>query len=364
MGVIADFIKKTVSAGKKRYKRRAYVHAFLAGNLGDDLFVRILCRRYPDVLFCFCADDNYRKRFHDIPNCEFHAPDEFEELVKSADAVVHIGGCCFVQHNDDWTSFYEVDRFLAENAKRLVFLGGNFGPYTDKAYYEAYSQLFKKYYGICFRDTYSRALFREYPNVASAPDIVFGYPAQIREKKKKVLFSPIEFSDRGGKYSITRYGEDYLEFHVRAVKTFIKRGYNVSLVSFCEMQKDRQAIDQILDRLSQAEKEKVFCAYYEFDMEAVIREFEDSECVVATRFHSMILGFIHQCRVLPIIYDQKTEKVLQDLAYPLYLQLSDLKDMEVQSLVDSLLEAEPIDISGLKLEAQKQFQFLDRILKD
>ena len=56
--------------------------------------------------------------------------------------------------------------------------------------------------------------------------------------------------------------------------------------------------------------------------------------------------------------------MLRDLACPLCLQLPDLKAAEGQSVVESLLETEPIDKSDLKTDAQKQFQFLDGISMD
>ena len=31
--------------------KRVMIHAYLAGNLGDDLFVVMLCRRYPNIKF-------------------------------------------------------------------------------------------------------------------------------------------------------------------------------------------------------------------------------------------------------------------------------------------------------------------------
>lgn len=347
----------------KKKQKRAYIHAFMAGNLGDDLFVRMLCNRYSDVAFDLCAGNDYVERFKDLKNCKIYPESEREYLVEKADLSIHIGGCCFVQHFDDWTSFYEADKFFVDHSKKHYFLGGNFGPFTDNRYYEAYKDLFPKYKGICFRDRYSWELFKENSNIAYAPDIVFGYKANQKEKRKKVLFSPISFEGRGGKYSIEQYGDAYFEFHKQMIKQFISKGYEICLVSFCANQNDEKFIEALINELSEDEKSKISKSFYRNNMDQVIQEFEDSEVVIATRFHSMILGFVHNCKVLPIIYDQKTRKVLDDLDYDLHLELEDLENSSVSQLVQSILEVNPFDVSVLSKEADQQFQFLDKELK-
>lgn len=347
---------------KKKHKE-AYIHAFMAGNLGDDLFVRMLCNRYPDISFDLCAGNDYIERFKDLKNCKIYPESEREHLVEKADLSIHIGGCCFVQHFDDWTSFYDADKFFVDHSKKHYFLGGNFGPFTDDRYYEAYKDLFPKYKGICFRDRYSWELFKENSNITYAPDIVFGYKANQKEKRKKVLFSPISFEGRGGKYSIEQYGNSYFKFHENIIRKFISKGYEICLVSFCANQNDELFIESLYDKFDEDERKYISKVYYRNNIYDVIREFEDSEIVIATRFHSMILGFIHNCKVLPIIYDQKTGKVLDDLKYDLFLELKDLETVDISKEIQNVIERQPIDTTELSKEANKQFQFLDQELK-
>ena len=209
--------------------KTVYVHAFLAANLGDDLFVRMLCARYPEVRFLTCAPQDYVGRFADVANLEVRPTSEFSDLVRGADAVAHIGGCCFVQHADDFSDFLAADTFLADNARRLVFLGGNFGPYADPAYLEAYRKLFRRYYGLTFRDRYSAELFAGYPNVAYAPDIVFGYPARPAQKLRRAVVAPISFAGRRGNNAIEQYGDAYHDLMVRMVGSLVGRGHEVVL---------------------------------------------------------------------------------------------------------------------------------------
>lgn len=54
--------------------KRVLVCAYLAGNLGDDLLVTILCRRYPKVEFHMLAEERYKQRFAALSNAVIHTP--------------------------------------------------------------------------------------------------------------------------------------------------------------------------------------------------------------------------------------------------------------------------------------------------
>lgn len=360
--------------------KKVYIHAYLAGNLGDDLFIRILCERYPHVKFYLLADEIYKLRYWDLPNCMVSScmdrrvllidrflkrlgiQDGFRKLlIRFSDAVIHIGGCCFTQHYDDWSPLYECDYNLVHKSRRLYLIGANFGPYVDERYHKVYEELFGQYDGICFRDSYSKSLFQNLPKVSWAPDVIFQYKScPLEEKKKKVVVAPIELAHRDGKYSICEYEKDYLDFHVKIIRYLIRRGYQISILSFCQSQMDDSMIQKICDRLNDDEKKEICCMAYQAEAAPVIREFEEAEAVIGTRFHSMILGLANRCKVLPIIYDQKTRKVLEDLKYPLRAELKDLETWNADLAAEELLAAKPPDPSIWKRDSAKQFQYTDR----
>lgn len=361
-GAVATAVATAVESGREPSGPRVFAHAFLAGNLGDDLFVRMLCARYPDVSFSVVAPEGYAGRFADVGNLTVHDPSDFSDLVRSSDAVAHIGGCCFVQHADDFSDFLAADTFLADNARHLFFIGGNFGPYSDPAYLDAYRKLFRRYDGVTFRDRYSADLFAGYPNVAYAPDIIFGYPARRTERRRRVVVSPISFVGRTGKNGIEQYGGAYHRLMLGMVRALAARGYEVSLVSFCQGQGDEDEVARILEDLEPEWRGAVRTAFYRTAPDEVVREFEGAECVVATRFHAMVLGFAHGCRVMPVVYDQKTRKVLDDLAFEGGVELDELADADPERCVDALLRTDPIDVAPLAEASTGHFRFLDALL--
>ncbi len=362
--------------------KKIFIHAYTAGNLGDDLMVRILCERYPNVKFWICADESYKERYADIGNLKIYTPSgrfvrctdrlvrkikktengAQKLLVKAADAVVHIGGSVFVQHQDDFGAALELDRRLQRLSRHMFVVGANFGPYTDPEYVKQYRDLFAGYADICFRDTHSKKLFADSENIRYAPDVVFNYSMTDKiEEKKQVLFSVIRVSDRGGKYSISPYSDDYTKFLLGLMERFLENGYRLKLISFCRMQGDDEMIGELIRHFDESSRRMIGICSYDMDEKECIRAFCESEIVVGTRFHSIILGKMAQKKVFSVVYDQKTLRTLQDWGCTEYLKMEDLWRADLDELASRIMEMEP-ETKSWKKEASGQFKALDAFL--
>lgn len=361
--------------------KKVFIHAYLAGNLGDDLFVDILCRRYPHVKFRILADESYKDTFRSLPNLKVYSPDDryvkwwdnfigkikntdrgfWKMLLKFSDAVVHIGGSSFVQHLDDYSAFVECDRTLRRLSKKMFLIGSNFGPYTDENYYRDYYRLFSTYDGVCLRDRHSYSLFEELANVKHAPDVVFNCRISHPEAEttRSVVISVINMKDRKGKYAINQYTDLYEETVLKIAKYYLRHSYKVIFVSFCKMQGDGEAIERIVSKID--DRTKVQEYFYSGDIHEVIRLFEQAEIVVGTRFHSIILGWLNNKKVFPIVYDEKTQNVLDDLNYKNYLTLDQL-GAGVEKRLKNIETLDPQKVEELKEKAAGQFEALDAFL--
>ncbi len=364
--------------------KRVFIHAYAAGNLGDDLLIRILCERYPGIRFSIYADSSYRVRFADLKNLRVYSPDDkmvrcidsilkrikncdngmWKLLVKFSYATVHIGGSVFVQHEDDFSLAYELDCRLRRLSRCLYVVGANFGPYTDDSYFRMYKKLFRAYSGICFRDRYSEYLFKESGNIRYAPDVAFQYrcPGKCKVEKKQVLLSVIYMDNRGGKYSICQYSEGYYNLMAGLAEQFIEKGFTVRFISFCKMQEDERAIGIVINRMKDRYKDKVSTFFYDMDIKGCIDQFYESEIVVGTRFHSIILGWLAEKKVLPIVYDRKTLHTLEDLEVKDYIQLEELEQIDVREVAEKAISCSVLNVESLKRESELQFSDLDRIL--
>lgn len=363
--------------------RRVFVHAFAAGNLGDDMMMRILCQRYPDIKFCLFADESYKSRFRDIKNIKIYSSTDslviridrllnqlkgtemgfWKLLIKTSIATVHIGGSVFTQHEDNYADAIHLDSELCRLSKRMYVVGANFGPYVNEQYYKDYQKLFQSYTDICFRDQYSYRLFQNLPNVRYAPDVVFNYKqAKLQNEKKQVLISVIDMENRGGKYSICQYTEVYERFLLGMSREFLKRDYHVVFMSFCAIQEDGKAIERLRSQMS----ENTEVCYYDQNIEECVQKFFESEIIVGTRFHSIILGWLAEKKVLPIVYDNKTVRTLEDNEIKEYItldMLGSITEEEIADWTERLIKSRPMDVSAIRAASDKQFEGLDKLLK-
>ncbi len=358
-----------------------FIHAYLADNFGDDLFVTILCNRYPKTHFRILADKSYKEKFKHIKNLTVYTAESsyiqnidrwllklgisrgfWKILIRTSGAVIHIGGSSFVQHFDDWSAFYGTDLYLVEKSKGLYLIGSNFGPFTDPSYLNAYKELFSRYKGICLRDQYSWKLFSDINHVTCAPDVVFNLRPDKTPKKKKVLIVPVSLENRKGKYDISNYSDSYFQFHLQAIRYLLQKGYQVTLCSFCTPQGDAAIIHQMLASISEDESKAIRHLSYHQNIPEIIREFQESSFVIGTRFHSIILGLLCGCRVFPIIYDQKTKYTMIDLNLPVQFQLSQLDNIPVDQIENFSVSLSQSDIERLNREAEKQFKYTDKLL--
>ena len=366
--------------------KRVYIYAYLAGNLGDDLMVRILCERYPETRFYVYANESYKERYKDIQNLKVYSPSDriskildglmrkvkktndgmWKTMVRLADATVYIGGSIFVHHFDDFRNVHG-DLELKRRSKRVYVVGANFGPYTDESFYEAYKEVFARYDHVCFRDTYSKGLFADYSNVRYAPDVVFNYKLEKKvQQRKQVLFSVISLDERVGKFALCQYSEPYYRTMAKMADIFVEKGYMIKFVSFCQFQNDEGAIKKIIDRMSEEYKKSVSEIYYDTNYKEIVESFAESEIIVGTRFHSVILGWLTEKKVLPVVYDQKIMHTLEDNDFKMYVKMSDLEEMtdqDIEDRIDKVIDSTPFAAGDLVKEAEKQFSDLDDFLK-
>ncbi|MCP1108637.1 glycosyltransferase [Ohessyouella blattaphilus] len=355
-------------------KKKVLIHAYLFSNLGDDLFVRELCDRYRNTEFLVLAPKYYRETFSNLNNCKVISTDSFGtkrknkkgikegefdaakmELARRSDLTVHIGGSVFVQHGTEWKAFFEYDRNLILNSKKLYQISGNFGPYTDDSYLASYNELFKEYGGISFRDRYSYELFQTLGNVTCGPDVLFGMTAPINEKKKNVTISVINLEHRE---ELCDFEREYINFIVRIIAYFNEKKYSISLVSFCSFEQDTVMLNKIWACLNEELRQSTKCHAYEKNIEEILSLFADSEYVVGTRFHSIVLGLIYGCKVIPLSYSNKTSNMLFDLGFDQYYVVSELNhELCISEIVDKAISLERKD--EIKQEVERMYQFLD-----
>ena len=315
---------------KETKQKNIYLKAYCHNNLGDDLFVRIICERYPDTHFYVSSRDDFFHGLEDISNLTRIRPEGIEEkvnslyyrltgltlseerILKACDAAVLLGGSMFIQNNN-WKTQLKSNRRLMKKAPRFYIVGANFGPYQEEVFLKSYHELFSLADGVCFRDRDSFELFQDIPSVRMAADVVFQLNCRNDiEKTETMSVIPVDLSNRR---KLAQYHETYISATASVCREALRKGIGVNLISFCRDQGDEKTIEETLNRISADDKSRIKTVFYNDNHEEIIDCISQSRYVLATRFHGMILGFLYGCRTVPVVYDIKTENYLKDLGF-------------------------------------------------
>jgi len=357
--------------------KKMMIYAYTQFNLGDDLFIKVLCERYPDTRFRLLAPGQYKVTLGALKNLKVYAADSIlvrginfifkkikrydaveKFLARHSDGIVHIGGSIFMQ-GEYWQEYFTKAEAIRNPSLPYFLLGANFGPYKDKEYYQTHKELFQQYTDICFREKYSYDLFSDLRNVRQAPDIVFQLtPPEVQTPKKAVAISVIKPSAKGwGSYDLLYYEK------MKDVAVYcIGQGFHVHLMSFCEHEGDQEAIRHILALLPPDLAGHTSSHFYKTNIEEILSVLAASSFIVASRFHAMILGWVMNKPVFPIAYSSKMVHVMEDAGFTgLYSDFEHLAELQPQQIFECMY-SNGINVSPQIVHAEGHFEKLDDYL--
>lgn len=364
--------------------KKIFVDIYLAFNLGDDLFLDILSKKYPEAEFTInyvgSDYDKFIAKYKNVKRRKYTLLDKilqklkikdtltnYKDIAESHDAMIFIGGSIFRDESYHESLYRDrinmIDEFNKLD-KPVFILGSNFGPYTREGFFKDYKEFFARCKDVCFRDTYSYNLFKDMKNVRCEPDIVFQLDLdrfKNSEKKDIIGFSIIDVNHKDG---LAQYENEYIKSHIKSIELLVSKGYRCCLMSFCEREGDLQAINKILENLSIETKKYVDVYEYNGNLEDSFNIISEFKLFIAARFHANIIAQLLEVPILPVIYSDKTSNMLRDINLDnLMITMDNLNDMYDKSVLERAFKNK-VDLYDIKAQSIKQFDRLTQYIRE
>lgn len=363
--------------------KRIFVDVYLAYNLGDDLFLDILSKKYPEAEFTVnyvgSDYDEFIKRYKNVKRRKYTSIDKilqrlkikdtltnYKSIAESHDAMIFIGGSIF-RDESYHENLYKDRMNMIEAFKRLnkpiFILGSNFGPYTRESFLEDYKKFYSECEDVCFRDTYSYNLFKDMKNVRCQPDIVFQLDLDRFKKNDKENIIGFSIIDVNHKDDLEKYEDDYINTHVKSIELLVSKGYRCCLMSFCEREGDLKCINSIVEKLSSEVKKSIEIYEYNGDLEEAFNLISKFKLFIAARFHANIIAQLIDVPILPVIYSDKTSNMLKDINLDSVMVTMEKLDMLYDEKIIEKAFYNIADLVDIKNKARLQFKQLSSFIK-
>ena len=363
--------------------KQIFVDAYLAFNLGDDLFIDILSKRYPNTNFelnylgkayrnFVCKYGNLKTRKYNIIDKILEKVNlketvyNYKEIASRNDALLFIGGAIFREeeyHNTLYNYRIKLIKAFKELKKPVFILGANFGPVETEQFILDYKYLFKYCDDVCFRDEYSYNIFKDMSNVRKESDIVFQLKLKEIQKNKNKEIIGISIIDVNHKQGLADYEDIYIKEMIRIIKYIIYSNKRCSLISFCESEGDLNTINKIINKLDEIEKKNIIIYNYNGNIDEILKVISEFNLFISARFHGNIIAQLMNIPNIPIIYSEKTSNMLKDIGFK--GKTVNVKDMDKANIVELLKSnnySSNVDLENIIKSSEKQFIKLDRFL--
>ncbi len=348
-------------------KIKILLYVYSAINLGDNLFVYTLLKRYPNIDFYIqTEDETYQNIYEKFPNMHFLKEPRNVGIVKvkDYDAIIYIGGSIFMESEYAFHEMKEFNYLINQcigQGKKFFYMSSNFGPYKTQEYLQKARENFA-ISKICFRDKESYELFKDLKTVSYAPDLAFSLKMpEVKKEKNTLGISVINLEKREDLKDKTRIYEELIK---KTIIQFAKKDYKIKLFSFSQFETDDKSIERIQKNIPKEYQEKVTVRYFDGDIDSYLEDYVKMEYMVCTRFHSMILSILSSQKIYNITYSKKTENVIKDSHLCRHYQR--IKDLKQNTKIRKFYFKKPSKrkVKKIILESQKQFENLESVIQE
>lgn len=369
---------------------KVLLFACIEKNIGDDLFIHCICSRYSKIDFYIDSKAKYGD-LREISNLHFSRIFRIWNVLSNTSSskqvinlLVHfckkIMDCLLIHKrvgvyivgnafkNEEYVGKIQTEwlRNRIQLVDEFYLLSTNFGPYRDERWRRDCQEVFSNMKDVCFREEDSCKLFPGITNVRYAPDAVFSLGSLKGNKKgNTAIISMIdcnryEANRKDGLHILTEYYEKKLS---EIADHLQEKKYEVILLTSNDNQ-DKLSADRIYKYCRYNDRVKAF--HYTGNYKAVLKLYQDTKLVIGTRLHTIILAFLYNIPVFPVIYDIKVRNILESYNFTgKSIEIQKINEVDVKGLIKYLREQYKAEINVEKCVelSEGQFFYLDQELK-
>ena len=297
---------------------RIFLDAYFDNNYGDDLFINLLLKRYPDALFyCFLSNTpkSVLDRASDFSNLVILPQGCVMQQNWNYDAYIMIGGDV-LSNGIDYSERIAIMRHVKACGGFVALLGFSlYTEYGEKTIGDLRSMA-EIADSIVLRDVVSAKRFQSLvpgARVIQSTDMVFtaGYHTKNVEKERVLGIIP-----RRKLYSTDEEHLAYCQSMAMICDAWLERNRD-SQIRFLAYSTgeydDRVTSLDILKLMSN--KVNVELVAYEGNIEQFIKKVASCEALLPTRFHGLVFALIFRIPFVVIPYEVKIEQLLSELCY-------------------------------------------------
>lgn len=368
-------------------KKKVILYACIEKNIGDDLFVKVICNRYPQVEFyttsladygslSLIENLNFKKditkwnRFSSIGEtnfiyriignilCKYYA-----KKIGNFDCAISIVGNAFKNYEYKGYNQSIWIRNRLKIWKNWYQISSNFGPYSDERWKKDFETIFSNMKDICFRDEYSYNLFKNIKNVRYAPDAVLTLGKQEKKNDNFVVISVIDCSMPERGKILNNSTKRYEKLMAECADYYVSKGNKVILLN-SQSKQDNPAAVRILNQCKEKNNKKISIKSYSGNLEEIFSLYSQTKIVIGTRLHTIILAWLYNIPVVPIVYDIKVSNILDTYKFEQdNYKIQELDNISVEDIEKSLFNYKFLIEDKIINDANKQFEMLDKELK-
>lgn len=298
--------------------KRLIVAGYNNFNLGDDLmFASIINQTKYDEYFMYGPTIKpyfVKKPVKFIKNGRL----EIARWKLKADFAL-VGGSLFMGDNEvnlerfDWkTKLFRRNKLFGG---RNFVIGANLGPYNNKKVYLKKIREVAEFVDFWqVRDSFSEDLLTEngIKNVEKIPDIVMSLDMSryVKKADTKAVSISVTRVEKDGNHRVKQ--ADFEDEIFAISNSFINEGYRVNLLSFEDS--NDIAVAQSIKRRIDSDKLKI----ESYEGSNILERIAESELLISTRFHSMIVGALLSKKQIIYEYSEKTSNFANEYGFKVY----------------------------------------------